>query len=292
MAQQPMAEVFGFPAENMSERAQRHRKNRLCPFNNKVPNCTKDKANDPLGVCSVFDSTDEPVITCPIRFRQDWLIAEDAASFFFSSGEAWTSLTEIRLNDSDGLSAGNIDLVLVSYDERGRIMNFGSLEIQAVYISGNIRDHFSTYMDAPSAYLAGDRSRRMPPRPDYLSSSRKRLLPQLLYKGSILKHWGKRQAVALHRKFFETLPRFDEVDKATADMAWLIYDLERVESEYQLRLVKTVYTQFEPALARIATPRIGQLDHFVSHLQRKLDEKLENGSNTPDAPTLSDGELS
>ena len=27
--------------------------------------------------------------------------------------------------------------------------------------------------------------------PDYLSSSRKRLVPQLIYKGSILKAWGK-----------------------------------------------------------------------------------------------------
>lgn len=34
--------------------AQRHRKQKLCPYNNKIPNCTKDKANNPLGVCSVW----------------------------------------------------------------------------------------------------------------------------------------------------------------------------------------------------------------------------------------------
>src|SRR5437660_399630 len=54
MPRQPLAEVFGFPIDNMSEEAQRHRKHRLCPFNNKVANCTKDKASDPLGVCSVL----------------------------------------------------------------------------------------------------------------------------------------------------------------------------------------------------------------------------------------------
>jgi hypothetical protein len=111
----PLAEVFGFPIDNLTTRAQRYRSNKLCPFNNKVPSCTKDKANDPLGVCSVFDDG-KPVITCPVRFRQDWIIAEDTAEFFFPRRVSWTSLTEVKLMDLNGQSAGNIDLVLVSYD--------------------------------------------------------------------------------------------------------------------------------------------------------------------------------
>jgi len=35
------------------------------------------------------------------------------------------------------------------------------------------------------------------PRPDYLSSSRKRLAPQLIFKGGIINAWGKKTAVAL-----------------------------------------------------------------------------------------------
>jgi hypothetical protein len=46
----PLAEVFGFPTTDMSANANRHRTKCLCPFNNKVPNCAKDKAQDPLGV--------------------------------------------------------------------------------------------------------------------------------------------------------------------------------------------------------------------------------------------------
>jgi hypothetical protein len=114
-----------------------------------VPNCTKDKAKDPLGVCSIYHN-EQPVITCPIRFRQEWIIAEHAASFFFREGAKWTSLTEIRLNDANGESAGNIDVVLVSYDQNGKIIDFGALEIQAVYISGNVRDIFEYYMEDPS----------------------------------------------------------------------------------------------------------------------------------------------
>jgi hypothetical protein len=184
----PLAEVFGFPIDNLHEDASRYRKHKLCPYNNKVPSCTKDKANDPLGVCSVFDKEDI-AITCPVRLRQDWLIAEDAANFFFPANAMWTSLTEVRLNDRSGQSAGNIDIVLASYDSHGKIINFGSLEIQSVYISGNVRRPFEQYIANPSRNTNLDWSHeRNYPRPDYLSSSRKRLAPQLIYRGSILKN--------------------------------------------------------------------------------------------------------
>jgi len=79
---QPLAEVFGFLVTDQSEKARCFRNKRLCPFNNKVPNCTKDKAKSPLGVCSIYHE-DRPVITCPIRSREDWIITDDASSFFF-----------------------------------------------------------------------------------------------------------------------------------------------------------------------------------------------------------------
>ena len=101
MSKHPLAEVFGFPTNNQSSEAIRHRQKRLCPFNNKAPNCTKDKANDPLGVCSVYDGN-TPAITCPVRFRESWLIADDAASFFFPPDARWTSVVEVRLNDRHG----------------------------------------------------------------------------------------------------------------------------------------------------------------------------------------------
>ena len=77
---QPLAEVFGHLVTDTSDRANRYRNQRLCPFNNKVPNCTKDKAKSPLGVCSI-QHDGRPAITCPVRFREDWLITDDAASF-------------------------------------------------------------------------------------------------------------------------------------------------------------------------------------------------------------------
>jgi hypothetical protein len=282
----PLAEVFGYPVDNLSLAADRHRTYRLCPFNNKVPNCTKDKANDPLGVCTISDGANL-AITCPTRFRQDWLIAVDAAAFFFPPGSTWTSLTEVRLKDADGESAGNIDIVLVAYNDRGQVIDFGALEIQAVYISGNVRRPFEHYMEDPNSRTDMNWTGANSPRPDYLSSSRKRLAPQLIYKGGILKAWNKKIAVAIHSGFFATLPKFPtQQDSVGADMAWLVYDLVRnpLENFHQLTMAQTVYTEFEKALLRITTPQVGSIEKFIDHLQSKLDEKLDG--NPPDVNTL------
>lgn len=277
----PLAEVFGHLTTDHGEKANRFRSHRLCPFNNKVPNCTKDKAKNPLGVCSIYQDN-APVITCPIRFREDWIIADDAASFFFDEKATWSSLTEVRMNDSKGKSAGNIDVVLVAYDNNGKVYDFGALEIQAVYISGNVREPFEHYIKDPRRRASMDWSKEPNyPRPDYLSSSRKRLLPQLLFKGGILHNWGKKTAVALSKGFFATLPGLEQVPKSHADIAWLIYDLEIIEEKsrksgrYSLKKVDEVYTKFEPALLSISTPSAGRVDDFIKLLQEKLDEQLE-----------------
>lgn len=72
MAKNPLCEVFGFPIINTSEHASNYREYRLCPYNNISANCTKDKAQNPLGVCTIFDG-DNVAITCPVRFRQNWI---------------------------------------------------------------------------------------------------------------------------------------------------------------------------------------------------------------------------
>jgi hypothetical protein len=276
----PLAEVFGYLIDDQSARAKRYRSKKLCPFNNRVPNCTKDKAKDPIGVCSIyFDS--QPVITCPVRFREDWLITDDAASFFFGDGAKWSSLTEVRINDLNGKSAGNVDVILVAYDDNGTVYDFGALEVQAVYISGNIREPFESFILHPR------KSKNMNwanqpnyPRPDFLSSSRKRLAPQLLFKGGIMNSWNKKIAVALDKRFFETLPPLQRINKNDADVVWLIYDLKLQknstgQNQFRLTKVDEVYTKFQTSLFAITTPLPGDVKEFIKLLQEKLDDQLE-----------------
>jgi hypothetical protein len=191
-------------------------------------------------------------------------------------------LTEVRLNDSQGKSAGNIDVVLVAYDDKGKIYDFGALEVQAVYISGNVRDPFAYFMEDPKGRASMDWTKEPNyPRPDYLSSSRKRLAPQLLFKGGILHSWQKKIAVALNKSFFAALPKLKKVSKAKADIAWLIYDLELTEEKdheggrYSLKIVDEVFTEFEPALLSITTASPGKVEDFIKLLQEKLDDQIE-----------------
>jgi hypothetical protein len=80
-----------------------------------------------------------------------------------------------------------------------------------------------------------------------------------------------------------------EVDKSEAEMAWLVYDLQldQQQKRYKLERFRTVYTQFDTALEKITRAEAGDIQHFMEHLQEKLDAKLENG-HSPDAPTLAD----
>ncbi|MFN6090782.1 MAG: NotI family restriction endonuclease [Cyclobacteriaceae bacterium] len=277
---QPLAEVFGFPISNESARAKRYRENKLCPFNNIVSNCTKNSIEFPLGVCSL-NHKEKPVIICPIRFREDWSIISDAASFIFDKKATWTHVGEVRLKDKHGKSAGNIDYVLVSYDNKGRVVDFGSLEVQAVYISGNLTGPFTAYLENPSPDFTWTQAFKFP-KPDYLSSSRKRLIPQIIAKGSILKQWKKKQVVALQTSFYKTLPDLPEYDKSESDFAFFLYDLVPTKSKtLELKLQRIVYTKFAKALEQIAKFEAGSIKEFTELLQKKLDAKRA-GKADPD----------
>lgn len=271
---QPLVEVFGLPVNNLTAKGNRNRARKLCPFQAPDTACTKVSVTDPLGVCSVADGNSE-AITCPTRFKEEWMIAKHAAEFFFPPGAKYKILPEVRIKGNDGGSAGNIDVVLAHVDSAGRMIDFGSIEIQAVYISGNVRDPFEFFMADPANNGPIGWTGSKYPRPDYLSSSRKRLAPQMIMKGGIFKAWGKKQAIVLHKGFYDTLPNLQEMpetEKNRADIAWLIYDLvpHKTENRLVLTLKKTLYTDFGTALATITTREAGKVEDFEVVLNTKL----------------------
>jgi hypothetical protein len=238
MSRNPLAEVFGYPVDNFSPVAVRHRAGKLCPFHNSASlHCTKNSATDPLGVCTVV-AGDGLAITCPTRLRQDLLI-----------------------------------VVLVALDDQNQIIDFGALEIQAVYISGNVSKAFQAYMKDPTANYGMQWPAKNYPKPDYLSSSRKRLAPQLIYKGGILNQWNKKIAVAVHRPFFEQLPLLPEVDVNDAEIAWFVYDLvyDSKFEQYKLHRAATKYTRFKEALDTITTAEPGDIAQFVAYLKQRVE---------------------
>jgi hypothetical protein len=122
------------------------------------------------------------------------------------------------------------------------------------------------------------------PKPDYLSSSRKRLAPQLIFKGGILNTWGKKMAVAVHTPFFEQLPALPEVDSKDAEIAWLTYDLNEANNRYKLESARAYYTSFQDALSAITIADAGDVDTFI----KTLAERIKRGKimGTPPASEL------
>lgn len=280
MPLQPLSEVFGFPIDNFSADAIRHRQNKLCPFNNKVQVCTKDKANSPLGVCSMQEDG-QSIIICPVRFRENWRVVSDCEDFLLPNAANRAFVSEARLTDNDGGAVGNIDVVVIE-PEKNRIIDFGALEIQAVYISGNIRKPFEDYLTNPSAKFSQGWTGPNYPGPDWLSSI-KRLEHQLTVKGSIFSSWNKRMAVAIQSQFydnFRVLHKIEEVDPATADMGWYLYNLRLnpEENKYNLILERTIYVSFAEVLKRLSTLKASEIETFKTVLEKKLKDKIKRGS--------------
>jgi hypothetical protein len=125
------------------------------------------------------------------------------------------------------------------------------------------------------------------PKPDYLSSSRKRLAPQLIFKGGILHNWGKKMAVAVHTPFFEQLPELPEVEPSNADIAWLTYNLklDSVSQRHKLESAQTYYTNFQDALNAITIADAGDVGIFI----KTLEDRIKRGKimGTPPESELS-----
>jgi hypothetical protein len=275
-----LAEVFGYPVTDISRETTRHRSNRICPFNNIVVSCTKDKKDDPLGVCSVIHQG-KAVAVCPVRLREKWKIAEDAAEFFFSKDTKWTHLPEMQLEDAKEQKIGKIDFVLVSYDKDGLVTGYGGLEVQSVYISGNIRTPFEKFINHPKQYGETDWSKLVhAPHPDFLSS-RKRIIPQLYVKSRILRKWGRKMTIAVDESFFGSLPEIEQVSKSSADLLWLVYSLKPTKNgTYELALSKRVYCDLRDSLSSIMDPEVGSEDVFLRSLQAKLTPQIKTSPRT------------
>ena len=250
-----------------------------CPFKQGQPDCSK-----PGGVCSIqlYDegengrissALESPVITCPSRFEQNLLPVRWLSEVVgFSSGQAMIA-REIPFMQSatTDKAAGKIDLV-VARTENQRLEWYG-LEIQAVYFSG---PGMSSQFEA----LANDDD-AIPPypdltrRPDWRSSSAKRLMPQLQVKVPTVRRWNSKMAVAVDRPFFDAIggpsasPSHDIND---GDIIWLVPELswDGDKKLFELSRGHWEVLTLEASSDKLLAARTISRDGFEAALQDKL----------------------
>ena len=166
--------------------------------------------------------------------------------------------------------AGKIDMV-VARDGPDHLTWYG-LEIQAVYFSGQgMGSEFQAIRDdsRPDAPFPGAIRR-----PDWRSSSAKRLMPQLQIKVPTLRRWGSKLAVAVDRPFFEAIGGASadpSRDLSDGDIVWLVPEILESASE-ELRLTRShweVLTLEASVELLLAADTISR-DSFEESLRAKL----------------------
>lgn len=283
----PLNEVFGFPTDNHSDEAIRHRKEKLCPFSDYLVECNKTNAGQVIGTCS-NQHKGTKYIVCPHRMEEDNLLFEDAAREALGENAEYEVLKEVRLQYEDGSSVGNIDFVVVDASQ-GEVRDFASLEVQTVYTSGNSSRPVNHFMENPKEReyfdwrakveeINSDESQGNTSyvTPDWKSSHRKRLVPQVLQKGRILSDWGVTQVIATQGALFNDLGKeFQEVAPDQSDFIWLLYDVELDERQnvYRLSLERTVHSTFSDFQDTFSTEK-------ESEARSDFEEKLRNDLGT------------
>ena len=205
-----------------------------CPFQAGRPPCSKQ-----FGICSIDryaegddgrigDAEENPVIVCPRRFDEELLPVHWLSEIVGFPREEVLVAREVSFmrNPHTGRPAGKIDLV-VAREIKG-VLDWYAMEIQAVYFSGVGR------RPEIEAQISADNDERPAPfpnairRPDWRSSSAKRLMPQLDIKVPLLRRWGRKTAVVVGRPFFDAIggPSTEPTQDLNAgDVIWMVPDL-------------------------------------------------------------------
>ncbi len=209
-----------------------------CPFQH------QRSCNKRGGVCSLqrvqWEAPDRMgppmgprVVTCPHRFGEAALVVRWLAEIVGFDPAAMQIAREVPFMQAvanPDRAAGRIDLVLAQMGDD--VLDWYGLETQAVYFSGSgMGSEFARLdQDIQPQPPFPDRVRR----PDWRSSSAKRLMPQLQIKVPTLRRWGKKLAVAVDRAFFDALggPSAAPVhDLNEGEVLWLV---PMIDAEGQL----------------------------------------------------------
>lgn len=251
-----------------------------CPFQDGRPPCWKK-----YGVCSIdrYAEGDDgrlgapdhnPVITCPSRFEQHQLLLHWLAEIVgFPSGEVLVAReVPFMRNPHTGRPAGMIDLV-VARDISEELRWYG-MEMQAVYFSGRgMRTEMEALLSDPSDEPEAPFPNAVR-RPDWRSSSAKRLMPQLQVKVPLLRRWRSKTAVAVDRPFFDAIGGPSEHpshDLDAGDVIWMVPELVPDSSgAYELRRGHWEVLELEDSHRKLLSATDISRSAFVEALRSKL----------------------
>ena len=264
--------LLGMPAarrQQLARAALGHTSPPLCPFQREAQPCSKAG-----GVCSIRSGEDSPIITCPRRFEAGDLLPRWLGEIVGFSEIYLAKEVPFMKSPTTGRMAGRIDLV-VSGD--GNAGEWFGLEIQAVYFSGKgMQADFELMAVNDDADPPAPTAIR---RPDWRSSSAKRLMPQLQIKCPTMRRWGTKLAVAVDLPFFEAIggasPRPSH-DVNDGDILWLV---PHIDADYRLVPHHWEVLSLEDSNDKLLSAETVRRSEFEDSLRERLKRIPGTGEN-------------
>lgn len=203
-----ISELFGYAPLDKSPEAKLHRRKRTCPFLG--AKCTKFfRDRERSGVCTVTLPNSPDVICCPNRlYANEYAVLHESAVAFFGEdyplmhprkavsipkgqpvvavfGKRWGG--ELRLpNRRRGSGRGSyfVDWILALINEHGQLQDFFAVEVQSIDTTGSYREQRDALLRGRSTPGTKKSSLNW-------ENVSKRILPQLIYKGHVLRRERK-----------------------------------------------------------------------------------------------------
>lgn len=277
----PIVEVFGFPHDNKSPEAMRCRAEYRCPFIN--ARCVKGghDIDTPLGTCGVH-SKYGPIITCPQRFYGDnYRLLDQVATYLV--GE---SANVVRIPEVGPEITYRLDWIVATYDEHLQLLDYHGIEVQAIDITGSVRLYFEAYM-SDSAWEQIEHKYGI----NWANVS-KRMLPQLLAKGTMLASYGKKLASVIQDQLLAYMGRTGKMDieveenKAEANLIFFSYSLRYLSNAnaYELVLERIIPTSAEKLEAAYIAGLTGARMPPEEEFDRIVADKMVMVINSQGAP--------
>ncbi|MBN8936420.1 MAG: hypothetical protein J0I13_09055, partial [Rhizobiales bacterium] len=196
-----MDEWFGYDVADTSPEALSGQSHSLCPFIDAT--CTKGPSASPTGACSAHQTRGNTLAICPNRlydagYRVLSNVAREAFGTsatvihpdeFHATVHDGTKVVafgkgygrELRLPSRDGVGSYYVDWILARISGSAQLAEFVAVEVQTI-------DTTNSYSETIKQLRLGNRE---PVRNDVglnWENVSKRILPQLIYKGHVLRH--------------------------------------------------------------------------------------------------------
>jgi hypothetical protein len=266
MATRYPAEVFGFPVQNKSAKAEAVRQRHHCPFVNEPCNKQSRLISYPMGVCSAHVNG-HAVAICPRRFLEGQTVFRDIALDYFGSTNDLLLFSEVRLK-----GIGSLDYVLVRHKPMSsEIDDFVVIEFQTDQTTGT-----GKLVQALEDFMNGeDVTATHYPFGMNTYDTLKRSYIQMLNKGVAMEHWSQRIYWVFQEYVFDNLvqryqPAFSSDSSETNVFA--IYDLVQGAETHTLTLQRFTSASVEALFTALRqNPNIPDKDQFVAKLQTKVE---------------------